>query len=109
MYYESMTDATSREATPAEAANLTTDDGRVHDTDAVLDGLKPKRQPSGAAVAGAHPRPKLYPRQLVIMVTPELADHIEAVAREGAMSKSEVGRLLLEAGIEAIAKDDDDR
>ena len=62
---------------------------------------KPKREPSGAAVAGAYPRPKLYPRQAVFMLSDETADYIEAAAKRNGMSKSEVGRLLIEAGIEA--------
>lgn len=61
----------------------------------------PTRKPSGAAVAGAYPRPKNFPRQLVILVSDETADYIEAAARDNRMSKSEVGRTLLEAGIEA--------
>jgi hypothetical protein len=62
---------------------------------------KKKRKPSGAAVAGAFPRPKKYPRQMVVMADDALADRIEADARRHGMSKSEVARLYLEAGIEA--------
>jgi hypothetical protein len=59
------------------------------------------RKPSGAAIAGAHPRPKRYPKQLVIMVSAELFERIEADAARNAMSKSEVGRILIEAGYDA--------
>lgn len=65
---------------------------------------RPKRKPSGAAVAGAVHRPKHYPRQLVVMATDELADRIAADAARHGMSKSEVARLYLEAGIEAADK-----
>lgn len=62
----------------------------------------PTRKPSGAAVAGAHPRPKKYPRQLVIMADDALADYIEFVADVGTKSKSEVARAYLLAGIKAL-------
>lgn len=62
---------------------------------------KKKRKPSGAAVKGAVHRPKRYPRQLVVMADDALADRIEADAARHGLSKSEVARLYLEAGIEA--------
>ena len=62
---------------------------------------KKKRKPSGAAVPGAVDRPKHFPRQLVVMATDALADRIADDAKRNGLSKSEVARLYLEAGIEA--------
>lgn len=64
---------------------------------------RPGRQPSGAAVAGAHPRPTLYPRQLVIMATDAQADYVEKLAEQRHVSKSEIGRALIDAGIAAAS------
>lgn len=61
-----------------------------------------RREPSGAAVAGAHPRPTNYPRQVVLMLTDAQADRIAEEASLGKMSKSEVGRAYLEAGFAAV-------
>jgi hypothetical protein len=58
-----------------------------------------KRTPSGAAVPGAHPRPKKYPHQLIVMVDEATWQRIESDAERGRLSKSEVGRTYLEAGI----------
>jgi hypothetical protein len=60
-----------------------------------------KRPPSGAAVPGAHPRPKKYPHQLILMVSDETWARVQRDADEHVMSKSEVGRTYLEAGIVA--------
>jgi hypothetical protein len=70
---------------------------------------KPKRTPSGAAVAGAHPRPTFYPRQLVIMASDALADEVERLAKSRKVSKSEVGRMLMEAGLSAGAARSEDQ
>jgi hypothetical protein len=61
----------------------------------------PKRTPSGAAVAGAVPRPTFYPRQIVIMATDAQADYIAELAEARNVSKSEIGRMLIDAGIAA--------
>ena len=66
---------------------------------------KPKREPSGAAVAGAVHRPKFYPRQLVIMASDALANEVERLAKARGVSKSEIGRTLMEAGLAAGAHD----
>lgn len=58
----------------------------------------PKRKPSGAAVAGAYPRPKLYPKQLVVMVSQETYDKVAKVAADNGLSKSDVARNYLDAG-----------
>jgi hypothetical protein len=60
---------------------------------------KPKRKPSGAAVKGGAPRPTLYPRQLVLMVDDILFEDVARIAAELRLSKSEVGRTLLTAGL----------
>lgn len=57
--------------------------------------------PSGNAIAGANPRPVRYPVQLVIMVSQEVGDRIAAEAVEHVLSKSEVARIYIEAGIDA--------
>jgi hypothetical protein len=44
--------------------------------------------------------PGLYPRQLVIMVTDEVGDYIDNTAAKHQVSKSEVARTLIDAGIE---------
>lgn len=61
-----------------------------------------KRPPSGAAVPGAHPRPKKYPHQLIVMVNDATWERIERDAAEQVLSKSEVGRTYLEIGIGAV-------
>lgn len=65
---------------------------------------RPERKPSGAAVAGAHPRPTFYPRQIVIMATDAQADYIDELAKARGVSKSEIGRSLLDAGIAAAGR-----
>jgi len=45
--------------------------------------------------------PGLYPRQVVIMVTNEVGDYIDRTAETYQVSKSEVTRTLIDAGIEA--------
>jgi predicted DNA-binding protein len=42
----------------------------------------------------------IYPRQIVIMVTEEIADRLEAEAKRHRLSKSEVTRTYIEAGVE---------
>ena len=44
--------------------------------------------------------PGLYPRQVVIMVTNEVGDYIDDTAERHQVSKSEVARTLIDAGIE---------
>ena len=44
--------------------------------------------------------PGLYPRQIVIMVTDEVGDLIDKMATKHRVSKSEVARTLIDAGIE---------
>lgn len=65
---------------------------------------KKTRKPSGAAVAGAVPRPTFYPRQLVIMATDAQADYVAQLAKARGVSKSEIGRMLIDAGIAAGAE-----
>lgn len=62
----------------------------------------PTRRPSGAAVPGAHPRPKKYPAQLVVMTSDDLAHYVEREAATDEVSKSEKARDYLLAGIEAL-------
>lgn len=69
---------------------------------------KSRREPSGAAVAGAHPRPTFYPRQIVIMATDAQADEIARLAAARGVSKSEVGRMLIDAGLAAGARESED-
>lgn len=66
--------------------------------DGMTDSPTPKRKLTGAAVAGAYPRPKLYPKQLVVSVTEEVYDHIAEVAAENGLSKSDVARNYLDTG-----------
>lgn len=75
-------------------------------TDSTASPAPTPRKPSGAAVAGAHPRPKKYPRQLVIMADDKLADYIDAEAEAAGESKSEVARRFLIAGIDALQNQD---
>lgn len=42
----------------------------------------------------------IYPRQIVIMVTEKMADRLEEDAKRHRLSKSEVARTYIEAGIE---------
>ena len=42
----------------------------------------------------------VYPRQIVIMVTHEIADRLDAEAKRHRLSKSEVTRTYIEAGID---------
>ena len=42
----------------------------------------------------------VYPRQIVIMVTNETAERLDAEAKRHRLSKSEVTRTYIEAGIE---------
>jgi hypothetical protein len=72
-------------------------------TDATTSPKPSSRKPSGAAVAGAHPRPTFYPRQLVIMATDALAEEVERLAHARGVSKSEIARTLMEAGLAAGA------
>lgn len=51
-------------------------------------------------MASATAAPGKYPEQLVIMVTTETKARIEADAKAHWLSKSEVARTYLEAGIE---------
>lgn len=47
-----------------------------------------------------------YPRSLAVMLTDELAGRIEADAERAGLSKAEVVRLYLEAGIAALEVDE---
>lgn len=44
--------------------------------------------------------PGQYPRQLVIMVTEKVGEYVDATAAKHRVSKSEVARTLIDAGIE---------
>jgi len=48
--------------------------------------------------------PGLYPRQVVIMVTDKVGDYIDKTAETYQVSKSEVARTLIDAGIEVGSK-----
>lgn len=56
---------------------------------------------SNATPSAAPWRTVRYPRQLIVMASDELADRIAADSKRHGISKSEVARTYLEAGIAA--------
>lgn len=52
-------------------------------------------------MASSTAAPGLFPRQVVIMVTKDVGDYIDSMAERHRLSKSEVARTLIDAGIDA--------